>query len=125
MPGACEQRVGETLLRVFLEQRRGQPQRLETPDEPANLARVSGPPRVIGSRARPMVEVQDRLRHQVYEGIVKEPDQGIVIWIGKRDFRPMLFPPLHVPPAPRRYASDNYPPVNRIFVRRTCHPVEK
>src|ERR1035437_600406 len=91
IPGARKQLFGETGLRVFLEQRRGQPQRLVTPNEPGDPTRVSLPPRVIGSRAGPMVEVQNRLK-QVCEGIVKEPDQGIAIWIRKSDFRPMLLP---------------------------------
>src|ERR1035437_9559010 len=72
-------------------ERVGQPQRLVTPNEPGAPTRVSLPPRVIGSRAGPMVEVQNRLK-QVCEGIVKEPDQGIAIWIRKSDFRPMLLP---------------------------------
>src|SRR5580658_3544270 len=37
----------------------------------------------------------------------------------------MLFPPLRIPPVPRRYGSDNQPPIKRIIVRRTRHPIQK
>src|SRR5579864_3661154 len=95
------------LLRSIFEERRRQPQRLVTPDEPADLPPVSLPPRIIGPGAGPMIEVQNRLK-QVREGIVKEPDHGIAIGIRKNDFGPMIFPPLHVPEMSRRYAADVY-----------------
>ena len=57
------------LLRVIFQQRRRQPQRFVTPDEPPDLPSVSLPPRIIGSRAGPLVKFQNRLK-QVCEGIV-------------------------------------------------------
>src|SRR6266403_3570111 len=104
MPRGGEHRVGETLLRVILEQRRGHPQRLETPDEPSDLPTVSLPPRVFRCGAGATIEVQNRL-HQMCESVVEHPDQETAIWIGKADFRPMRFPPLRVPPVSRRNAA--------------------
>src|SRR5208282_2682621 len=125
MPGACKQRVCQTLLRAILEQRRGQPQRLEPPNEPSDLPPVSLPPRIIGFRARPIVEIQNGLWNQVYEAVVKQSGQETAIWIGESQLRPMLFPPLYVPHVLRRQASDNHPPFDRIRLRRTRHPVQK
>src|SRR5262249_57406709 len=104
-----EERMGGPLLLTAPEQRRRHPQRFIPRDEPAALAGIALPPRIAGSRVRPRVEVQDRLQ-QMREAIVEHANQWIPVWIGKDDFGPILFPPLHVPEVPRRDGPDVHSP---------------
>src|SRR5262249_18437117 len=101
-----------------------QPQRLERPEEPANLPPISHPPRVIRSCAGPIVTLEHRLPHHLYQDIIQQRVQETAI-SRKGDFRPMLLPPLHVPPVSRWDAADDHTPLRRACAGRTCHPVEK
>src|SRR6188474_3426447 len=113
MARALEERVGETLTPVVLEQRRGQPEGVEAPDEPADLPAVARKPRPIGFRPGPAIGLEQGLPKRATKSTVDQPDEPAAVWIRKHELRPMLIPPLQVPEAPRRHAGDNRSPFER------------
>src|SRR5215203_672566 len=107
MARALEQRVGETLTSISLQQRRRQPEGVEAPDEPADLTAVAGEPRPIGFCPGPAIDLEQRLPERAAESTVNQPRQPAAVWVRKHELRPMLIPPLQVPEAARRHAGDN------------------
>jgi len=59
------------------------------------------------------------------EAIVEDTNQRIPGWVRKDGFRPILFPPLHVPEVPRWDGPDVYPPHGRKCVPRLRRPIQK
>jgi hypothetical protein len=55
MPGGGKQCVGERAAPVRLQQRSGQPKRLEAGKKMAHLGQISRPEDIVGRRAEPVV----------------------------------------------------------------------